>query len=165
MMAMQSNEAGAFGVSACAPRGADARTEVPVVLLFVAILTVLGAGFAVALGPLGIAQGGDDPSPLREAELRVAGGDVTKGQAAMASLGCQGCHVVPGMAGPPQSKPGPSLVGFSDRMTIAGKLINRPSNLMIWLQDPARFAPRSAMPDLGIDQQTSADIAAYLYRR
>jgi cytochrome c2 len=42
-------------------------------------------------------------------------------------------------------------------------LPNTPDNLMHWIQKPQEVVPRNAMPDMGVNEKDSRDIAAYLY--
>ena len=58
---------------------------------------------------------------------------------------------------------GPPLNQFAERVYIAGRLPNTPENLMLWIQKPQQVVPNNAMPDMGIGEQDSRDIAAYLY--
>jgi len=32
-----------------------------------------------------------------------------------------------------------------------------------WLREPQKISPKSAMPDLGLNERDASDIAAYLY--
>jgi cytochrome c1 len=34
---------------------------------------------------------------------------------------------------------------------------------MLWIQHPRQVEPRTAMPEMGVTEQDSRDIAAYLY--
>jgi cytochrome c2 len=58
---------------------------------------------------------------------------------------------------------GPPLDHFAYRVYIAGMLPNTPDNLMHWIQKPQEVVPRNAMPDMGVNEKDSRDIAAYLY--
>ena len=58
---------------------------------------------------------------------------------------------------------GPPLMHWSQRTYIAGELPNTPGNLTFWLQHPTRVEPKTAMPEMGVTEQDSKDIAAYLY--
>jgi cytochrome c len=42
-------------------------------------------------------------------------------------------------------------------------LTNTPDNLIEWIQNPPGIDPRTATPNLGIDEAAARDIAAYLY--
>jgi cytochrome c2 len=58
---------------------------------------------------------------------------------------------------------GPRLDGISQRYYIAGELPNTPDNLMLWIEHPRLVEPHTVMPEMGVTQQDSRDIAAYLY--
>jgi cytochrome c len=96
------------------------------------------------------------------AQSRVPGGDAARGQALIASYGCTGCHAVPGIT-PSIGTVGPPLAGFAQRGHIAGRLPNRPTMLTAWLRDPPAIDPATAMPNLGLSEAETLDVAAYLY--
>jgi cytochrome c1 len=48
-------------------------------------------------------------------------------------------------------------------MYIAGRLQNTPENLARWIKDPKGVDDKTAMPNLGLDDQDARDIAAFLY--
>jgi cytochrome c1 len=58
---------------------------------------------------------------------------------------------------------GPPLLSFSRRTMIAGELPNTQENLVRWIQHPRAVEPATAMPDLGLSEDQSYDISAYLY--
>jgi cytochrome c1 len=58
---------------------------------------------------------------------------------------------------------GPPLIYFSQRTMIAGELPNTQENLVRWIEHPRQVEPKTAMPDLGLDDDQAYDIAAYLY--
>ena len=95
----------------------------------------------------------------------VAGGDVAQGRQAIQDYGCLACHAVPGMrsTGGVESQVGPTLDGFAQRNFLAGTVPNTPENLIIWLQDPPALQPMTAMPNVGVDEDTARHMAAYLY--
>ena len=96
-------------------------------------------------------------------EAKMAtGGDPARGKAAIDRYGCTACHSIPGIAGP-KGMVGPSLEHFGSRAYIAGKFANNPETLIKWLQNPPAFDPNTAMPNMGITEPDSRDIAAYLY--
>lgn len=95
---------------------------------------------------------------------RVPGGDAERGKSAIAAMGCGACHTVDGVPGA-QGEVGPPLTGVARRSIIAGQLANTPDNMMRWIRDPQAIEPYSAMPNLGVSEQTARDIAAYLYSR
>jgi cytochrome c1 len=92
----------------------------------------------------------------------VRGGDPAAGAKDIASFGCGGCHVIPGINGA-DGTVGPPLTDFGHRGFIAGELTNNPSHLMRWLEDPQGVEPGTDMPNLGISAAQARDIAAYLY--
>lgn len=92
------------------------------------------------------------------------GGDVGRGATLIAAKGCGACHAIPGVTGA-QGRVGPSLASFGTRAYVAGVLPNTPANLSRWLQDPRNVDPKTAMPELGLDDRAARDIAAYLYAR
>jgi cytochrome c len=91
----------------------------------------------------------------------VPGADGDHAPALLRQFGCGSCHVIEGARGA-DGLVGPSLEGFENRRTIAGRLPNTPRNLVRWLLDPQRVKPGDAMPDVGLDRRDARDIAAYL---
>jgi cytochrome c2 len=89
-------------------------------------------------------------------------GNPEAGRDRILHYGCQACHTIPGIPGA-TALVGPPLIKWSKRVYIAGELPNTPDNLMKWLQHPPQIEPKTAMPDMGITEQDSRDIAAYLY--
>lgn len=96
------------------------------------------------------------------AEWHIAGGEPERGRSAMARYGCGSCHVIPGVK-EARGRVGPKLDDFAAQIYIGGQLANIPENLVAWLQDPERFSPGTAMPDLGVSEAEARDMAAYLY--
>jgi cytochrome c2 len=96
------------------------------------------------------------------AARQVPGGDPVQGRALARAYGCQACHVIPGV-GPTGGLVGPPLAGFASRAYIAGRLPNRPGQLLLWLRDPAVVDPETAMPDMGVGEEEARHLAAYLY--
>lgn len=90
------------------------------------------------------------------------GGDPEAGRLKIRNYGCQACHTIPGVTGA-ETWVGPPLMHWSRRVYIAGELPNTPENLTRWLQHPPQIEPKTAMPDMGVTEQDSRDIAAYLY--
>lgn len=109
---------------------------------------------------LAFALAGCGPPEVPAAQ-RVVGGDATVGHRLIAAHGCATCHMVPGRRWP-QGRVGPPLAGFATRGYIAGILPNTPENLVHWLRDPTGVAPRTAMPDLGLNEAEARHIAAFL---
>jgi cytochrome c2 len=92
----------------------------------------------------------------------VHGGDADRGRQVLRAHGCGGCHTISGI-GEATGNVGPSLEGFAQRMFIGGQLANTPENLVAWLQNPQRYAPGTAMPNLPVTEPAARDMAAYLY--
>jgi cytochrome c1 len=46
---------------------------------------------------------------------------------------------------------------------IAGMLPNTPANLVTWIEYPQSVVPGNAMPNEGLTDAQSRDVAAYLY--
>ena len=97
----------------------------------------------------------------QSAELS-SGGDVDRGKEAIARYGCNSCHNIPGIKGP-KGMVGPPLDHMASRSFIAGKFPNNPQTMIDWLQNPPKYDPQSAMPNLGVTPADSRDMAAYLY--
>ncbi|MCC6534775.1 MAG: c-type cytochrome [Burkholderiales bacterium] len=87
--------------------------------------------------------------------------DAKRGAVAIQQYACTACHRIPGIVGP-QSHTGPALTAMGRRRYIAGVLPNTPENMVRWLQAPQAVNPHTAMPDLGLTEANSRDIAAYL---
>lgn len=93
----------------------------------------------------------------------VTGGDRERGLAAIEQNGCASCHSIPGIQRADSSFVGPPLTKYGRRSYIAGVLANNEENLVRWIMNPKEINPRTAMPDLDIDEIQARDIAAYLY--
>lgn len=93
---------------------------------------------------------------------RLTGGEPARGRQAIRDNGCHTCHTIPGVPGA-DGKVGPSLAGLAQRMSVAGRLRNEPDELVRWIRHPQHVQPGSLMPEMGIDEATARDIAAYLY--
>jgi mono/diheme cytochrome c family protein len=102
------------------------------------------------------------PVPTTVPEHGALLGDAQAGRRAAGQYLCATCHEIPGIVGASRHV-GPPLDGIGSRKYIAGIIINNPENMVAWLQDPQRFDPLSAMPDLGVTEKDARDIAAYLY--
>jgi cytochrome c len=98
---------------------------------------------------------------LRSSEV-ATGGDSNAGGQDLYHLGCGSCHTIPGIVGA-HGEVGPSLEGIASHSYIAGQLPNQPPNLERWIQHPHSVHPDSLMPELGLTDAQSRDIAAYLY--
>jgi cytochrome c len=122
----------------------------PIALLVVAAMAV----FAASCDPA-------TPNELSQVKHRT-GGDPAAGRIKIRNYGCQACHTIPGVTGA-DALVGPPLIHWSRRVYIAGELPNTPENLMRWIQHPPQIEPKTSMPDMGVTEQDSRDIAAYLY--
>jgi len=100
----------------------------------------------------------------RAAASAVPGGDVARGKTAIAAMGCGACHTVSGVPGA-NGEVGPPLSDVARRSIIAGELANTPDNMVRWIRDPQAIEANTAMPNLGVSDQTARDIVAYLYSR
>ena len=103
----------------------------------------------------------------REARLMaepLAGGNVELGRNAMARYQCGACHVIPGVRDA-VGVAGPSLSQIAIRQTLAGRLPNTPETLEAWLRHPKEIDPTGGMPDMGVTEKESRDMAAFLYTR
>ena len=74
-------------------------------------------------------------------------GDPARGAAEIRDVGCGSCHRIFGIAGA-DGLVGPPLDFISRRIYLAGVLSNTPQNMMAWLQDPQKFVPGNAMPNM-----------------
>jgi len=99
----------------------------------------------------------------RKAEAMTLG-NVEHGQKAFGKYSCGGCHAMAGVSGAGGTV-GPPLDGIAARGIIGGRLANNPDNMRAWIQRPQSISPGTAMPDLGVSDQDSRDIAAFLYTR
>lgn len=90
-----------------------------------------------------------------------ASGDAERGRIALTQYACHACHIIPGITGS-RVYVGPPLTGLAKRPNLVGQLPNTSENLMLWIRDPHRVDPRSAMPDLGVSEQHARDMVAYL---
>jgi cytochrome c2 len=105
----------------------------------------------------------DPHRPDYAAEVRrMTGGDPKTGRDKIRQYGCNGCHTIPGIVGA-NTWVGPPLTHWARRAYIAGELPNTPENLSKWIQHPPQFEPKTAMPEMGVNEQDSRDMAAYLY--
>jgi cytochrome c1 len=114
---------------------------------------VVAAALAAACGPRTLAT--YEP---------VTRGNPAAGERAVHALGCPACHRIPGVARA-SGLVGPPLDGLRERVYLAGVLPNTADNLVAWIQNPRRFSPQTAMPNVGATEAQARDIAAYLYSR
>jgi cytochrome c len=99
---------------------------------------------------------------VRRAATLTGGGNARMGRTDVRKYGCNTCHEISGVPGA-RGLIGPPLNGIGKRYYIAGELSNTPDNLMLWIQHPRQVENHTAMPDMGVTEQDSRDIAAYLY--
>jgi cytochrome c len=92
----------------------------------------------------------------------LTGGDAERGRQAVRRYGCTTCHTIPRVPGAIGTI-GPPLDRMARRAYVAGRLPNTPANLMRWLQHPQHVDPPNAMPEMGVTEADSRDIAAFLY--
>lgn len=101
-------------------------------------------------------------SRVRSAYITTSGGNARTGRDTIRKYGCYACHTIDGVPGA-RGLVGPPLDGIGNREFIAGELPNTPDNLMRWIQHPRQVEPHTVMPEMGVTEQDSRDIAAYLY--
>jgi cytochrome c len=104
-------------------------------------------------------------SEHRDLERRASAmtrGDPGNGRLLARNKGCGGCHEIPGVKGA-HGNVGPPLTKFASRMYVGGVLLNTPEHLQQWLLNPPLIDPKSAMPNVGLNDQEARDLAAYLY--
>ena len=101
-------------------------------------------------------------SRVRAAYITTGGGNARVGKADIRKYGCYTCHTISGVPGA-RGLVGPPLDGIGERQYIAGELPNTAANLMRWIQHPHSVEPHTLMPEMGVTEQDSRDIAAYLY--
>jgi len=99
---------------------------------------------------------------VKDAAVLTNGGNARVGRVEIRKYGCNACHEISGVPGA-RGLIGPPLTNIAERYYIAGELTNTPDNLMSWIQHPHQIEPHTLMPDMGVSEQDSRDIAAYLY--
>jgi cytochrome c len=92
----------------------------------------------------------------------IPGASVARGKQSLAGFGCGSCHEISGVRSA-HGQVGPPLTGVATRAIIAGQLANTPENMVRWIRDPQAVEPNTAMPTLGVTEQTARDMVAYLY--
>lgn len=83
------------------------------------------------------------------------------GRLLLRQFGCGQCHNIPGVANA-QGAVGPPLGRVGERSYLGGVLPNTRENMAQWIRDPRRFDPRTTMPAMGMTEQQSKDMVAYL---
>jgi cytochrome c len=99
---------------------------------------------------------------VNQAAQLTAGGNARLGRVEIRKYGCNTCHNISGVPGA-RGLIGPPLEQIGRRYYIAGELTNTPDNLMLWIRHPHQVEPHTLMPEMGVTEQDSRDIAAYLY--
>jgi cytochrome c len=94
----------------------------------------------------------------------ATGGNPRNGKQLIQHFGCGSCHSIPGVPGATATV-APALEKVKSRQFLAGRLSNTPENLQQWIRKPRSVDPKTAMPDVGLDEQQARDVAAYLYSR
>jgi mono/diheme cytochrome c family protein len=113
----------------------------------------------LAVAPIASACHGDS---VEGQYLVQIGGSPARGHDIIRDSGCAACHTVPGVR-EARGVLGPPLTSFGRRGYIAGRLPNRPTNLVRWIYDPPDVDPETVMPRIGLSRQQATDVAAYLY--
>jgi len=129
------------------------------------VATVSTVGIRLGL-PLALAALGAGACLNGHPDIAIAenssGGNPARGQAIIQQYGCGSCHEIPGVAGA-HGLVGPPLLWFARRSYVAGELPNTADNLALWIRTPQKIHPRTAMPAVGLDEQQTRDVVAYLY--
>jgi len=94
----------------------------------------------------------------------LTGGNARNGKDLVRQTGCGSCHTIKGIPGA-SATVGPSLEDVKKRTYLAGRLENKPANLIKWIRNPREIDPKTAMPQLDLSEAQARDIAAYLYSR
>ena len=99
---------------------------------------------------------------LQQKAAALTGGNPIRGKALISRYGCGGCHSISGV---PQAAGtvGPPLSGIGSRTYLAGRLENRPENMIRWIVDPRAIDAQTVMPAVGVTPRDGRDIAAFLY--
>lgn len=100
--------------------------------------------------------------PHEDSARALTGGDPYRGRQLISRYGCDGCHTIPGIQ-TADALVGPSLDRVAMRMYLAGHIQNTPENMMRWIRNPHTFDRKTVMPEMGVTEQDSRDITAYLY--
>lgn len=105
---------------------------------------------------------GCNKGPEAVTKPRVAGADAGTGKRLVTQYQCGTCHVIPDVQGA-GGDTGPSLEHVARLSYIAGRIPNRPDNMVAWLRNPPALKPGTIMPAMGISEQEARHMAAYLY--
>ena len=85
-----------------------------------------------------------------------------RGRELVQTYGCGSCHVIPNVA-QARGQVGPPLGGIATRSYLGGVLPNTLQNMALWIREPQKVDPRTAMPNLGVSATEARDITAFLY--
>lgn len=85
----------------------------------------------------------------------------SRGKTLVSWYGCEACHQIPGVPSA-RGRVGPSLDGIGRRAYVGGRLPNTPENLRRWIRHPQEVDAQTLMPNTGVTEQDSLDIAAFL---
>lgn len=122
---------------------------------------LLALGFGGAIASLGLQRVETNHAAIQGAEA-LTGGHVASGRALFAGKGCGGCHSITGR-NDADGEVGPSLDKVATRGFLAGRLANDPQQMALWIQHPQTVVPGSGMPEMGLSDSETRDLAAYLY--
>jgi putative membrane protein len=122
------------------------------------LLPVIAAAIAIASATAACSGGENE-----RAAAALTGGDPHRGRAALHTYGCDSCHQIPGIRSSAGKVVGPPLTSMAARVYVAGHLPNTPATMQAWIRHPRTINPNTAMPDTGVTDSDSRDIAAYLY--
>jgi len=124
---------------------------------FTSILLMVAAAGAVLVAA---ETGNIERQRTADAARALTGGEPTRGQEAIAELGCGTCHTISGIVGA-NGTVGPNLTALSSQVYgAAGE--HTPDRLIAWIKAPREVRRDTAMPDLDVSEATARDIAAYL---
>lgn len=112
-------------------------------------------GLILSICMLSACDGPPDRTPAVDSE------SVERGKTVFVEAGCASCHSISGIKWP-QGGLGPSLDDFANQNLIAGKLANRPGNLMNFIRNAPAYVPDGAMPEVELTDKEARDVAAYL---
>lgn len=122
------------------------------------------AAFVIAL-LLGLAACSGDRGSGTSAEFAGADlGDSERGRELFVGYGCGACHQVSGVRSA-VGRVGPDLDDLADQRIIGGVLPNTPEQLAAWIRDPRAYSRDTGMPDVGVTEDDSYDIASFLLDR
>lgn len=127
-------------------------------VLLLALGAVIAGGVVANLAGRGLQRHPVPPA------FQVEDADAARGPAAIERYGCGTCHAIPGLRAA-DGRVGPTLHAFREKRYVGGQLPNEPELVVRWIRHPQRYAPGTAMPDLGVTEQDARDIAAYLYEQ